>query len=97
MADPYATGVLDPEEHDRMVADLAKIARDANLRPEWIWAKIDLHCTAGEIAWVRRFPFHSQPKAGPGCAWSVGTRNPASRTAWRRSPAPWSATSSAPG
>ena len=59
MADPYATGVLDPEEHDRMVADLAKIARDANLRPEWIWAKIDLHCTAGEIAWVRRFPFHS--------------------------------------
>jgi hypothetical protein len=65
MADPYATGVLDPEEHDRMVADIAKIARDANIRPEWIWAKIDLHCAAEEIEWVRRFPFHkTEGRAG---------------------------------
>ena len=60
MADPYATGVLDPMEHDRMVADIAKIARDANLRPEWIWARIEQHCSAGEIEWVRRFPFHAR-------------------------------------
>ena len=58
MADPYATGVLDPEEHERMVADIARIARDANIRPEWIWARIEKHCTPGEIEWVRRFPFH---------------------------------------
>jgi hypothetical protein len=65
MADPYESGVLDRTEHDRMVADIAKIARDANLRPEWIWARIEQHCTAGEIEWVRRFPFHkSEGRAG---------------------------------
>ena len=65
MADPYATGVLDPEEHDRMVADIDKIARDANIQPAWIWAKLDQHCSAPEVAWVRRFPFHKvEQRAG---------------------------------
>lgn len=65
MVDPFESGVLDRDEHDRMVADIAKVARDANIRPEWIWARIELHCSPEEIEWVRRFPFHkAEGKAG---------------------------------
>jgi hypothetical protein len=31
----FAGGVLDPEVHDRLVADIDRFAADANITPEW--------------------------------------------------------------
>lgn len=58
MTDPYATGVLDPDEHGRLVADIDHVARDANIQPHWIWTPLAEICSTAEIAWVRRFHFH---------------------------------------
>jgi hypothetical protein len=35
--DPYATGVLKREHHDRLVAGLEGYARDAGIQPKWVW------------------------------------------------------------
>lgn len=59
LADPYATGVLKEEVHNRVVADIANIARDAAIQPHHIWTPLAETCTAKEVEWVRRFKFHS--------------------------------------
>ena len=57
-ANPYASGVLDPEKHDRLVAGIDGYARDANIPPRWIWSKMGGVCGPLELDYVRRFPHH---------------------------------------
>jgi hypothetical protein len=59
-ANPYASNVLVPAVHERLVADIDKIAQDAAIAKEWIWSPIADTCGPQEVAWVKRFAFHSQ-------------------------------------
>ena len=56
-ADPYATGILFPDHHDRLVADLDRYARDAGIQPRCIWTPLPKN-GEDEAEYVRRFHFH---------------------------------------
>ena len=58
MTDPYATGVLKKDHHDRLVADLASFAKDAGIQPRWIWTALADTCGPKEVAYVRQFNRH---------------------------------------
>lgn len=58
--DPYAHGVLKPEAHDRLVADIENISRDASIQPKWIWTPLAETVSAKEVEWVRRFRYHRE-------------------------------------
>lgn len=38
--DPYATGVLVKEHHDRLIANIDNYARDAGIQKHWIWTRL---------------------------------------------------------
>jgi hypothetical protein len=61
--DPYATGVLDKEVHDRLVADLGTYTRDAGIQPQWVWTKLSKTCGPTEMDYVRKFRFHQDAGA----------------------------------
>ena len=56
--DPYATNVLNPAIHSRLVADIETYANDARIMPEAIWTPMAHACGADEINYVKRFKFH---------------------------------------
>jgi hypothetical protein len=56
--DPYASGVLFGEHHDRIVANISKYATDAGIQPRWIWTKLADTCGPDAIDYVRRFNKH---------------------------------------
>ena len=56
--DPYASGVLNPDEHDRLVANIAAYAKDAGIAPRWIWTKMSEVCGPAELEYARKFPHH---------------------------------------
>lgn len=56
--DPYASGVLDKEHHDRLVANLPGYARDAGIQPHWITRKLADTCGKAEVDYVRKFNIH---------------------------------------
>jgi hypothetical protein len=56
--DPYASGVLTKEHHDRLVADLDGHAKDAGIQQHWIWTPLAATCGGTEIDYVRRFKKH---------------------------------------
>jgi len=56
---PYATKVLDPIVHARLVADIESVAQDAGIQPSWIWTPMSKNCTDDEVQWVRRFRHHT--------------------------------------
>jgi hypothetical protein len=51
----YATEVLDPVVHDRLVADLDHYAHQAGIQPHYIWTPLANTCNAMEVAWIRSF------------------------------------------
>ena len=57
--DPYASGVLDPEVHGRLVADLERIAAEAGIQAHWISRPLAQTCKPDEVAWARRYRFHA--------------------------------------
>jgi hypothetical protein len=57
--DPYASGILVPAEHDRLVADIDNVARDANIPVRWVWTPLAEVCGPEEVEWVERFRFHA--------------------------------------
>jgi hypothetical protein len=65
MIDPYASGVLKKEVHERLVADIATIAGDGGIQPHWIWTPIGQVCNEDVVQWVKRFRFHA-PEAHAG-------------------------------
>lgn len=58
MTDPYATGVLVKEHHDRLVANLDEFARDAGIQPKWVWTKLADVCGPDEIEYFRAYRRH---------------------------------------
>lgn len=55
MNDPYASGVLLPDVHDRLVKDIANIATDAMIHPKWISTRLQDVVPEGVVDWVRQF------------------------------------------
>lgn len=63
--DPYATKVLKPDTHERLVQDIDKFAKMAGIMKHWIWTPLAEICNDDEIEWVKNFKFHAgQNKAG---------------------------------
>jgi hypothetical protein len=56
--DPYASGVLVKEVHDRLVAGIDKFALDAGIHKRWIWTRVQPTCSDAELAWAREFRRH---------------------------------------
>lgn len=56
--DPYATGVLDHEVHQRLVADIDNIASRAAIQPQWIWTPLADVVDPTVVDWVRKFKMH---------------------------------------
>jgi hypothetical protein len=60
-ADPYATKVLNPDVHERLVKELVDVCRDASIQPSWVWTALaDTGASQAELEYVRRFKFHSR-------------------------------------
>lgn len=59
ITDPYASGVLKKEHHDRLVADLDNYAADACIRPHWIWTALPEDVTAVETDYLTKFRHHA--------------------------------------
>lgn len=49
----YATGVLDKDVHKRLVADLGRYSREANVPRRMVWTSMAEFCSEKEIEWVR--------------------------------------------
>ena len=58
LADPFASNILDPVVHDRLIADIDMYAYDARILPEHICTPLSVACTSAEIAYVKRYRFH---------------------------------------
>jgi hypothetical protein len=56
--DPYASGVLDKAVHERIVADIGNYAKDALIKPSWIWTSMTETCDGLVIDWVKKFRTH---------------------------------------
>lgn len=56
--DPYASGVLDPKVHGKLVAGIDRWAALAGIPKRMIWTRATGVCSAEEIAWVRDFKLH---------------------------------------
>ncbi len=58
--DPFETGVLVPEVHERLVANLEGFASDAGIAPHWIYKPLDPELPELELNYVRNFPKHRE-------------------------------------
>lgn len=58
VVDPYATGVLDKEVHERLVANLDGYAMDAGIHKRWVWTPVAETCGPTEIAYLKAFNQH---------------------------------------
>jgi hypothetical protein len=52
---PYATGVLQEDHHERLVANLDGFAHDAGIHRKWLWTSMAGVCSPDEIDYVRQF------------------------------------------
>ena len=68
--DPYATGVLQKEHHDRLVADLENFARDAGIRPQWVWTALPDDVQPAEKAYLVKFRHHLASSTVSGLCYS---------------------------
>jgi hypothetical protein len=54
--DPYATKVLFPEVHNRLVLGLKGYAEDAGIQPHWVWTPLADHVGEIECSYLKKFP-----------------------------------------
>jgi len=66
----YASKVLSPEKHYRLVSELEHIASDANIPKHLIYSKAADFCNTDELQWVRDYP--SLPMGSDGGICYVG-------------------------
>ncbi len=59
LVDPYASGVLKREHHERLVADLDSFAQDAGIQPHWIWSQLPDDVPHSTREYLRHFRKHS--------------------------------------
>lgn len=57
-ARPVQVRGSNPEDHERLVANIATYAKDAGIQPRWIWTKMSEVCGPDELDYARRFPHH---------------------------------------
>ena len=57
--DHYASGVLKPDVHGRLVADIDRIATEAGIQPYWISRPLAATCSEVEVEWVRGYRQHA--------------------------------------
>jgi hypothetical protein len=57
---PWATGVLHEEVHDRLVQDIQKYATDAAIQAKWIWTPLAEVCGPAEVDYAKRFRKHAE-------------------------------------
>lgn len=62
---PYETKVLDPDVHERLVANIDFYASEAGIPKRMLWTPIADVCNEAEIDWLRRFR-HLQAKGVAG-------------------------------
>jgi len=74
--DPYATGVLFPDVHDRLVADIDGFAKDAGIQRHWLWTPLANTCGESEIEYVRRFRHHRVSGQLHGLCYVGQSKNP---------------------
>ncbi len=56
--DHFASGVLSPDHHDRLVANIDHYAKDAGIQPKWISTSLADTCGPEEVDYIRNFHFH---------------------------------------
>lgn len=49
----FEIGILNRQYHDRLLADLERLAAKAGIPPEFVWAKLSKYCTDAEVTWVK--------------------------------------------
>jgi hypothetical protein len=54
--DPYATKVLFPEHHARLVQGLPGYAQDAGIQAHWVWTPLADHVGDIECSYLKKFP-----------------------------------------
>lgn len=59
LVDPYASGVLKKEHHERLVADIENFAQDAGIQPHWIWSHLPGDVPESARDYLRQFRKHS--------------------------------------
>ena len=64
MIDPYASGVLQKDVHERLVANLQGYADDAGVQPFWLYTSMKDVCSPVEIEFVRKLPLARAEKQG---------------------------------
>jgi hypothetical protein len=57
--DPWSSGVLDPEQHDRLVAGIDKFCVDARITRYDLARSAKEDLSHNEIEWIKNFPFHA--------------------------------------
>jgi hypothetical protein len=56
----FDTGVLDPEVHARLVADIDHIAAAAGITKDWILRPLAQTVPPDMVEWVKRYRFHAR-------------------------------------
>lgn len=49
----FSTGLLDKAVHDRLLADLPKIASSAGIPARFVWTPLSSYCKGSDLEWVR--------------------------------------------
>lgn len=62
--DPYATGVLRKDVHERLVVDLENVARDAMIQEHWVWTPLADAVNPKIVNWVRGYNGHAPETTG---------------------------------
>ena len=73
--DPYASGVLSKDHHERLVADLENYARDAGITPQWICEPMPEMSEQVET-YMRRFRHHANEGVVSGVCYSKRSKLP---------------------
>lgn len=56
--DVFAQGLLDKTYHERLIADLPRLASKAGIPPAFVWSRLSDYCSAKDLAWVRNLRDH---------------------------------------
>lgn len=58
----FSEGLLDKVHHERLLADLPKVAEMAGIPPQFVWSKLSEYCKGEDYQWVRHI--RSLPSQG---------------------------------
>lgn len=53
-ASAFEEGTLDAQYHERLLADLDRVAETAGVQKAFVWSKLSSYCDTHEVEWVKR-------------------------------------------